>query len=77
MLQSHLLVDYYEPMMNDWRQELDARDLAILELWYLANGLNRMIAATASRDEYAAALENTILKKYQEFIQELEKNAAK
>lgn len=76
MHQSHLLVDYYDPMMCDWRKQIDARDTAILELWHLADSFNQMIAATSPSDEYAAALENTILKKYQGFIQEMKKNAA-
>lgn len=76
MMQSHFLVDYYEPMMNDWRRELDARDSAILELYHLADGFNRIIAATASPAEHNTVLENTILKKYQGFVLELEKNAA-
>jgi hypothetical protein len=73
---SSTILDFFDPNMSDWKEELVLRDTAIAELFRVADAYHSMVMETRSpKDEYR---DHPLLEKYRSFVVEMEKeNAAK
>jgi hypothetical protein len=76
MKQGHQILDFHDPNMKDWKEQLLLRDKAILDLFQLAEGYHLMIDATSGPKE--PYRDNETLRAYRSFVEEMkEKNASK
>ena len=76
MISSDKILDFHDPNMKDWKDQILLRDKAIAELFLLADAYHWMIEAIRRPGE--PYHKHEYLEKYRSFVEEInEKNASK
>ena len=76
MISSDKILDFHDPNMKDWKDQILLRDKAIVELFLIADAYHSMIESTRRPGE--PYHKHGYLEKYRSFVEEIEeKNATK